>query len=460
MLGSLSSCSMRAAAPLLLALILPLRLCAVDLSGQIELRFDDQLLELYVHGTDVIADTVSVDTSHKQMQLPFSATIDENGMVVGAVVENGGYTGGLIMNIITQTDTFVTDGWGWRWMINPPAGWEQPGFDASSWPLAVNQGTADETAIMDRDSRCNPVTDSCPVNSFIATGAGFIWAPEDLYFRRTFTVNEPCSASVWAGNRGPHVIYYDGVEVVREDTADHSTEGRIYLDAGTHTLAIFAETTLPLIQGTGGTFKVGVANKIDTLIITPIIDWFSPTFDTLGWDTTPRTIYKPILVGDTLWKVTHVFSDGWQEPSFDDAAWWNASDVNDLLYPTGYPGLMEFPAAAKTIWLPQTIAFRGVVAGPDAVIHRAATQRGGIADIRMKGADALSIALRAPATLSVELFGLDGRRMAVLMPRAHRVTGSYNAVLPRTATHLALLRVSVDGAVLTRMVELGTAAGR
>lgn len=444
-----TSVSVRSAlATLVLAAALPLSLSAADLSGELSIHYDDFLRELYVHGADAIADTVRPDSGKRLYTVPFSATVDAAGLVLGAVVENTGYTGALLMNIYSGTDTLITNGWNWRWMIDPPQGWEQPSFDASDWPAVFDQGGADQSPIMLRDSSCINATDSCMLNEFMASGARIIWAPEDLYFRSTFMIDTACSASVWAGCRGAYTAYIDGQEVAHDDSANHTTEGRLFLDAGEHTIAIYATTTIALRQGTGGALKAAVTK--DRMVIQPIIDWM--TFDTIGWDTSYA--YRDLHSTDSTWKVWHSEVSGWQDPGFDDAGWIDANVVGDHIYPTGFPGMMELPGI-KTIWLPQTIAFRGVVGGPDAVIGRTTPLRNVPVDIAVRNEGAVTVRLNAPATMGMELFALDGRRVTVLLPRASRMAGSYTRSLPQTGAHLGIVKVSVGNTVLTRMVELG-----
>lgn len=332
----------------------------VTVVGTMEIRYDDQLRAVYVNGQDVIADTVQVNAGW-HLRTPFTQTVNDGKLVVAATVYNGGYTGGLMMNINTDKGNFVTNGTSWKWMVNPPAGWEQPAFDDAAWYAANDLGAANETPTMARDSACTAQSDSCPLNAFIATGARFIWSAEKLFFRRTFTIDTACTASFWAGCRGPHTIYVDGTMLVEEDSADQSTEGRMYLTAGSHTVGVLAETTVPLSSGTGGALKVGVANKFERTTISPILNWFVDPPDTIGWDTVTSTVYRPLLVCDTNWRVTPTEYAGWQAPTYDDAAWFRAAVVQDQVYPVGYPGLTQFPAAARTIWLPQTVCFRGTL---------------------------------------------------------------------------------------------------
>jgi hypothetical protein len=380
---------------------------AVVLTGNLEVRYDDQLRELFVQGTSVIADTVQVNTGW-HVTAPVNATVTNGKLVIAATVYNAGYTGGLMMNVITQLGGAKTDST-WKWMIRPPAGWEQPGYSDTGWYAVHDLGGANQTPSMLRDSACVHLTDSCPMNPFIATGARFLWAPENLYFRRTFNSDSACSVSVWAGCRGGHTIYVDGVEVTHNDTADHSTEGRCFLTQGQHTISIHATTTLPLSDGTGGALTVGVADKHVVTLITPIIDWFSPTFDTIGWDTTYPTVYRPVLVCDTNWRVSHIQSAGWTQPSFNDASWWRAQMVNDAIFPIGYPGTTQFPAASKTMWLPQLISFRGTISlsdfmgvarAPGASTARRISVRSGVGGITLD--------IPTAGLHGVEVLGLNG----------------------------------------------------
>ncbi len=448
MQGHTSSSVRCALAALVLSAALPLSLSAADLSGELSIHYDDFLRELYVHGADAIADTVRPDSTKRLYTVPFSASVDEAGLVLGAVVENTGYTGALLMNIYTETDTLITNGWNWKWMIDPPQGWEQPTFDASDWPPVFDQGGADQSPTMVRDPSCINATDSCMLNEFIASGARIVWAPEDLYFRSTFTIDTACSASVWAGCRGAYTAYIDGQQVAHGDSADFTTEGRTLLTVGEHTIAIYATTTIPLRQGTGGALKAAVTKE--KMVVQPLIDWV--TFDTIGWDTSYA--FRDLHSSDSTWKIWYDEVSGWQDHGFDDAGWIDADEVGDQIYPTGFPGTMELPGI-KTIWLPQTIAFRGVVGGPDAVLHHATPQRNAVADIAVRSSDAVNVRLKAPATMGMELFGLDGRRVAVLLPKARRTAGSYTRTLPYIGAHLAILKTTVNNTTSTRMIQLG-----
>lgn len=328
----------------------------ISVTGHIRIRYDDSLIAVFVHGADVTADTIRPDSTQWDITVPLNASSVEEHLIVGAIVYNGGYTGGLMMNINTNVGLFTTDST-WKWMIDPPPGWSSPDYNDDAWYDVDNQGGADSVPTMVRDSACILGTDSCPMNDFIASGARFLWASDEMYFRKVFTVDTACSATVWAGCRGPHDIYIDGELVRSVEVADSSEGADLYLEAGEHTIAIFAGCSIPLINGSGNAMKAGIATPIT--IIQPLIDYWDNIGDTIGWDTTQAL--KPVLVCDSTWKVTPVQSAGWSGVGFDDAGWWDADVVKDQIYPDGYPGLQEFPTAAKTIWLPQTIAFRGKV---------------------------------------------------------------------------------------------------
>jgi hypothetical protein len=441
------------AAAALFAAVQPFSVSAqpVDLQGYLEVRYDDQLRELFVQGTSVIADTVQVNTGW-HVTAPVNATVTDGKLVIAATVYNAGYTGGLMMNIKTSRgDTTSSDSW--KWMIRPPAGWEQPGFDDAAWYAVHDLGGANQTPSMVRDSACVHATDSCPMNPFIASGARFLWAPEDLYFRRTFNSDSACSVSVWAGCRGGHTIFMDGVEVTRDDSADHSTEGRCYLTQGQHTISIHATTTLPLSNGTGGALTVGVADKRVVTLITPLIDWFSPTFDTIGWDTTYPTVYRPVLVCDTNWRVSHLQSAGWEQPAFNDASWWRAQIVNDAVFPVGYPGTTQFPAASRAMWLPQLVSFRGTINLSDLAVAGAS---GSLAARRISvrsRANGIAVDIPAAGLHSVQVLGLNGH----VVYRGHAAGGGQYRIDCAgwaTGTYLVSIRsglqTSTHAVLLTR----------
>ncbi len=420
---------------------------AVD--GNLEVRYDDQLIDLYVNGTDLTTDTVQINAGwHVGAQ--FSETVPNGVLVVAATVYNGGYTGGLMVNINTDQGSTVSDTT-WKWMIDPPSGWEQPNFNDNSWYPVYDQGGADSVPTMVRDSACILRTDSCPLNPFIATGARFLWADEDVYFRRTFTYDSACSVSVWAGCRGPHVIYYDGVEVTRCDSADSSVEGRFYLDSGSHTIAISAQTTVPLINGSGGAMRMGLANKYPDTLISPILDWFSePPYDTIGWDTQYVTVYRPLLYCDTLWKVTHEYTAGWEQPSFNDASWWDADLVSDQIFPADYPGLSNFPLAAKTIWLPRTISFRGTISLNDLGVAPGASEALSRATRVRHGAGILTVSVPGLERHMVAVYGLNGN----VVYRGTTAGGEHRIDCSRWARGQYLLRVRNAAATITRSVLL------
>ena len=399
----------------------------VEVGGNLVVKYDDALLDLFMQGASIIADTVHA-AEGGYVTAPVNATVSDDTLVIAATVRNGGYTGGLMVNINTSLGSAATNG-SWKWMLNPAAGWEQPAYSDDSWYPVFDQGSARETPGWVRDSNCVYQNESCPYNVFDISGARFLWAPEDLYFRRTFTVDTACSAMVWAGNRGSHIVYLDGAEVVRDsmwqyptvlydslgnpDTTyrptEHSTGGRMYLGAGPHTLGVFAMTRTPLSQGTGGVLKVGVATPIK--VPQPIIEWdtlWNP--DTVGWDTV--NAYKPVLVCDSLWKVSHIFTNGWADPSFDDASWWKAAMVPDQIFPIGYPGLMEFPRAARAVWLPQTISFRGKIA-LNQLAAEPSVQAPGAARRPEIGYASGRIAVRGAVgtAFRVEVYSPDGRRV-------------------------------------------------
>jgi len=436
----------------------------VQVGGYLEVKYDDVLVDLFTQGVSVIADTVHLPRGGI-VAAPINATVSSDTLVIAATVRNDGYTGGLMININTSLGRAVTNG-SWKWMLNPPAGWEQPAYSDDAWYPVYDQGGVRQTPGWVRDSTCiAPNDSSCPYNVFDASGARFLWAPEDLYFRRTFTVDTACSAMVWAGTRGSHIVYLDGAEVVRDslwqyptvlydslgnpDTTyrptEHSTGGHMYLSAGSHTLGVCALTRLPLSQGTGGVLKAGVAKPIK--VPQPIIEWdslFNP--DTVGWDTV--SAFRPVLVCDTFWRVSHIFSDGWTAPSFNDASWWKAAVVKDQLYPIGYPSLMEFGAAVRAIWLPQTVSFRGKIALSQ-LPAKPGVQAPGAARRLEVGYAAGRIAVRGAvgAVFRVEVYSPDGRRVY----RSAEVRSGYCQIgCDGWAKGSYIVRVSSGRSVVTR----------
>jgi len=440
----------------------------VQVGGYLEVRYDDVLTQLFVHGTDVTADTAQVNPGW-HVVAPINASVNGDTMVIAATVRNGGYTGGLMININTNLGQAVTNS-SWKWMLRPQGNWEQPNYNDGAWFPVYDQGSARETPGWVRDSSCVHLTDSCPWNVFDASGARFLWSDEDLFFRRTFNVDSACSATVWAGCRGSHIIYLDGAEVVRDslwsepivvydtlgnpDTTgyrpvEHSTGGRMYLSAGSHTLAISVLTQLPLDDGAGGALKVGVAKSIK--VPQPIIEWdslFNP--DTVGWDTVIQL--RPVLVCDTLWKVSNALSSGWADPSFNDASWWNAAIVNDQIYPVGYPGLTEFGAGFRTMWLPQTISFRGKVALSQLSTRPGAKALGAARRLEVGYASG-RIAVRGTAGVAfrVDIYSPDGRRVF----RSAEVRSGYCPVrCDGWARGSYVVRVSSGKSVITRPVTI------
>ncbi|CAN5133383.1 hypothetical protein BH11BAC6_BH11BAC6_01020 [soil metagenome] len=206
-------------------------------------------------------------------------------------------------NASSQTLIFrvVTDST-WKSSNNPGTGWEQPGYDDSGWPYAVNLG---------HDSALLQFSPS-PIRIWNAVTL----SPNTTYLRRQFSLNGTISHVTMDYSVDDDAQIYINGQLVTSDN-DCIANGHVGYDVtsylnlnGNNTIAVKASDC-----GGAWTFAAQLYEYSNRLLVT-----------------------------DKTWKSSNTPGTGWEQIGYDDSNW----PAADSLAPDG--GILQFNPPPTGIW--------------------------------------------------------------------------------------------------------------